>query len=220
MNAADVWAMLTAHASFGDGLLTRCRFTPAWEGTGAIEELPEHARSTQWVERRIDKAREFGYMVDPRTQENFSDVLVSPVPRRENGQWGSSGVLWARLDTGPQYKALGGMGKGPTCVIRAGGSVQRYALWALAAPLDLKWCEKANRRISYRLDTARKWATPESGLLVPVPGTTLRYGREKRPLEVVVEYADVARVYKARDVVGSLKDPPAPNTEWRERTAA
>lgn len=140
------------------------------------------------------------------------DCSVGAVPRRqpEEGYMGGAWVLWARLETGKHAEALARLRTGPTLVLREGKSPRRVALWALAEPLNMVWLERANRRIAHQLGTKKKFAAAEFAL--HPAGTTLSLGA--KPAPVWAEHMDPGALYRAREVVGALRDAPEP-IDWR-----
>jgi hypothetical protein len=146
--------------------------------------------------------------------ERWSAEIRLTLPRKERW-WGTVsqvGCLW--VVTGKQQeKRLQAFRPAPTIVLREGSSARRTALWLLGERLTYKWADRANRRIAYRLRAVQKHGDPDD-LRLPLPGTCLRKDRA-RPVPVVMEHLDgELRQYRAREIVGKLRDPPEPVPFW------
>lgn len=146
------------------------------------------------------------------------EVWLFPAPRAKRGvrYAGPSSVLWARVEGSDQAQRLQRFQPRPTIVLREGSSSRATALWALHTALPLDWTQRGCERLAYALRSLRKHADPD-GFWLPVPGCCLRDGRTRPVPVVTVEYTDL--IYRPREVVGRLKDPPARDA-WKERTAA
>lgn len=207
-----LWSVVMAGSgSMEDRLLLRAR-TPnedLFADNDAVGEVVTlHAGPGEWTR--------FGRWA------TYDDCHVAPVLRRrgeaEHHTVGQGAVVWVKLEDGKAFKRLGAFHSGPTLLLREGGSVRRYAVWALDRSLPLEWIEKACKRLAYHLGAKQKWAHPEA-MWLPVPGSTLRHGRESRPLLVRSEVCAPERVYTAKMLVGRLKDPPPPR-DWTQEGAA
>lgn len=146
----------------------------------------------------------------------FEDVSVSLVPRRmmREEYMGSAGVMWARLETQKQLARLRQFRPVPSLVLREGDSQRRWALWLVEPKLNVVQLERGNKRLAHRLDSRKKHGRADN--LMPVPGSILRWGRERRPALVRIEHWS-GDVYTPGDVAGRLADAPAP---WTPEKAA
>jgi len=140
------------------------------------------------------------------------ESMIGLVPRRTGGGYEPTSCVWARLESTKHAQALRRFRPAPTLVLREGKSVKRTAIWGLTQPLDVIWLERANSRISYALGTKLKAGAPHA--MVFAPGSRLSSGQPTWAEHV----SDGC--FTPREVVGRLRDRPAPNQDWRERAAA
>lgn len=107
------------------------------------------------------------------------EAQVALVPRRGRSSLLAKGsVLWARIDSAKACTGLERFRFPPTLVVREGRSIRRWALWALARPLDPYDIEQLNRRIASRLGATQKHG--ETDRMVWMPGAWVAMGRDRR----------------------------------------
>lgn len=148
----------------------------------------------------------------------LDDVSLSLVPRRaeqEEGALSSAGAMWVRLDSAKQSQALERFRPVPSLVLREGNTVRRWALWFVSPHPNVMQLERGNRRLAHALGAKKKFAGAEQ--LFHPPGVTLKWGRDRRPLVVTIEF-ESGNVYTPGHVAGHLRDAPA---AWQpDRVAA
>lgn len=139
------------------------------------------------------------------------EIWVGVLARHPNadGEIGSgkefvvpSRVLWADCDSQRSLQKLREFGARPHLVVRSGGGAHAY--WLLDEEIDPRWLRGANLRLAHALG-ADPNATDAARILRP-PGTWNMKYEEPRP--VVLAFAGQHSTFRARDVVGSLPDPP------------
>jgi hypothetical protein len=155
----------------------------------AARELPDQLerRLTRWEGRQV----EIGL---PQARAGLGVV--------------SSTVLWVWVESRDSAARLAKRFKPlPSIVLRIGASCRRLCLWPLHEVAPWVLLENSNKRIAYALHAPQKYAEPEK-LRVPVPGTAITAGR-KRPAPVSVTRLELP-TFAREQVVGRLRDPPAP----------
>lgn len=193
----------------------RVTWASDWSGVTGLNRFGERVpfRGEVWGEVYVpvaDRARFEFYC-------GLEDAAVSLVPRRfedEQGGLSRAGVMWCKLDTGRQAAALERLRPAPSVVLREGSSVRRTALWFVSPAPNVAQLERGNRRLAHAVGAKKKFADP--GQLFHPPGVTLRWGRDRRPLVVTVEFWS-GEVYTPGEVAGRLRDAPEP---WSPERAA
>jgi hypothetical protein len=210
---------MSPHAAAMDEGIAALAFILGWGG-GWAELTTWHAMEDRvkpfWLDLgRPAAAQRLAELVRD-VDERWSAEIRLTLPRRSLhfGTVSRAGCLWAQTKDPKQVKALERFRPLPTMVLREGGSSRRLALWLLDEQLPYQWALRANKRIAYRLRTVLKTGDPDE-LRVPLPGTCLRQGKT-RPVPVVVERLEMES-FRARQVVGRLKDPP--EVPWWEQAA-
>ena len=121
-------------------------------------------------------------------------------------------VLWADCDEDQAIEAIERFDPPPSMVICSGSG--RHGYWSLLEPLSPDWLERANKRLAYALGADMR--ATDAARILRAPETYNFKRGEPRPVEV--EHL-AFNVYDAREVVGALPDPPAPEKpERRART--
>lgn len=123
------------------------------------------------------------------------------------------GAFWVMVTGTDQNQRLSRFRPLPTIVLREGASSRRTAIWWLSQGMTYDWCLKGNLRIAHFLRAVKKTGNPDHALF-PVPGTAIR-AEGARPVPVMVERLSID-AHTPKQVVGRLKDPPAPK-DWRDR---
>jgi hypothetical protein len=143
--------------------------------------------------------------------KGLKEAKVSPIPSLydESARYPTKGsCLWAHTDTGASLRLLEAFPVRPTIWLGEGDSVRSTALWCLHTPLSVEWIERANRRLSLALDTTRR--TAQYGFTFFLPGQVVHEGtRREFKIEVLSQSEGL---YSASDVVGHLRDAPAPDS--------
>lgn len=100
-----------------------------------------------------------------RLIESPTRVTLAAVPRRQRRSlaFGSSGALWARVESGASLQLLERFRPRPTLVLRDGDTVRHTAFWALSRPLRAPLYDnlrEANRRLAGAMKAPKKHAEP------------------------------------------------------------
>lgn len=161
--------------------------------------------ATDWrrLAYRLDA---YGYEFEP---------AVGVVPYMDQGSfrlYGRSAVVWARVETPAQLRALERFHPGPTLMLRDGGS-RATALWALRRQLPSEDAERVSRHMQHHLGAPKKHAA--CSFEVPSPLSVLRDGR-KKPVPVTVERCDPEAVYSVGEVCRSLPRRIPDPLAWRK----
>lgn len=199
------------------------------EGCGALEFLL--GLTGQWVPMELSNALDdfrvrrpwhdtrgdwrLGARVRYADESVSDDVRLSlGRPKRSWGMAGGAHFLWAFTESKRELARLRAFPCRPTMVVRA--KQARWALWLMPRPVGYAHVLRANRRLSYALETKRKTADPDN-FWIPAPGTCVRRDvRQPRP--VTVELLEPTLEWTMTQLVGSLRDAPDADA-WRERAA-
>lgn len=136
-----------------------------------------------------------------------SDVYVGGAPRRHR-HGGIDAIervwaLWADLDTEEAIDACERFSPAPSVLISSGTG--KHAWWSLLGPLSPPHARIALRRLARALGA--DMASAEPARILRPPGT-LNFKTDP-PRPVICERLELDS-FRARDVVGSLPDPPGP----------
>jgi len=149
-----------------------------------------------------------------------SDTYVGMAPRRHRHGGGKDAIdrvwaLWADCDTPEAVHTLSAFQPAPSIIIKSGsvtdGVPHVHATWQLREPLAPDHAERALRRLAHALGADPKCA--EVARILRPPGTLNFKSDPPRPVECI---RCEPTAFTARDVVGKLPDPLAPN---RQRVA-
>jgi hypothetical protein len=119
---------------------------------------------------------------------------------------GEPTILWAWTRGTAQTARAHAFRPKPSMVLRMGQSSERLLIWALREAIPVMLCEGANKRLSYAFRAPYTRSTVES---LRIPLTTLTANR-KRPVSVEVTRMELEPIFLRSEVVGRLKEPPAP----------
>jgi hypothetical protein len=144
------------------------------------------------------------------------DLRLSAVPYAHSGSrlvQTAGGALWVRTESGDSVRRLASFRPRPTLVLQEGTTNRMTAFWMLAKPLCPDDIERANRRLSYSLNTRAGDCSPS--FTFSPPGTILRQGRS-RPL--VVQVAEQTDELHPLCMTKGMKDRPKPDpSKWNGR---
>ena len=122
------------------------------------------------------------------------------------GVEGEPTILWAWISGTAQVQRAHRFRPKPSMVLRMGASSERLLIWALREAIPVMLCEGANKRLSYAFRAPYTRSTVES---LRIPLTTLTANR-KRLVPVEVTRMELEPMFLRSEVVGRLKEPPAP----------
>lgn len=139
-----------------------------------------------------------------------TDVYVGCAPRtRRHGSRDAverAFLLWADCDGEAAVAALAEFEPAPAIVIGSGTGTNCHAYWPLTEPLARDELQPANRRLAHALGADP--ASADAARILRVPGT-LSHKHDPPTRVDALRIDPVVRVNVA-DVVGGLRDPPAP----------
>lgn len=130
-----------------------------------------------------------------------------PCNERRTGV-GTTTVLTVPIETPASARNCHRWLKLPTFVLRFGRSAKRIVLWGMSEPVPAISAEAANKKLAYACHSPYRMVDPDR-VRIPVPGSSIRVGR-KRPAPVTVTALNPDATYTRSELVGRLKDPPAP----------
>lgn len=143
-----------------------------------------------------------------------ADLTLGAVPYAERGSrlmHASGAALFVRTETGDSARRLAKFKQRPTLVLREGRTNKHVAFWALASGLYAEDIERANRRLSYALNTKAMHTTPD--FRFHPPGAVIREGRSRPLMVSVAEQTD--ELYPV-SMTRKLKDRPKPDpSKWK-----
>jgi len=114
-------------------------------------------------------------------------------------------VLWSDLDGADALERLAGFKPWPSIVVRSGSPACAHAWWVLNRPLTPAHARVALRRLAHALGA--DMASAEPARILRLPGTLNH--KSDPPSSVTCTRLELDS-FHARDVVGHLPDPPAP----------
>jgi hypothetical protein len=178
-------------------------FAVGYAGGFAPLYVDGRGRPTRWIEHREDLVSSVAWL----DEHEHEVALGLPCPATNNGGPITSTILWSWIEGSKQYDYARRFRPIPSIVLKLNGS-RRLLLWLLASPVTVG-IERANKRISYALRAKQNLSSPDV-LRIPLPGTSLRFGRA-RPVPIEVTRATLDE-YEPGTIVGNLREPPPP---WR-----
>ena len=196
-------------ATYREAIQAFALFTNWWGGWIPVRLGTWTEREVMWRHGPHSDLPELVSHLDARHDDEI--LLGLPQAKPFNGGVGVVSILWARVTGSDQVTRARQFKPHPSLVLQDGTGSGRLLLWALEETISWPEAVAANKRIAYRLRAVQKWADPDL-LWVNAPGTFLRNGRA-RPAPVRVGRLSTA-TFTAKQVAGSLKDPPANN--WWE----
>lgn len=178
------------------------------EPGGGRLELRYRMRDGRGMGQCFHDAQRPKALVEPaRDLGRTTDVYVGAAPRRRD-EGGAAAIervwtLWADCDGDDAADAIQAFRPPPSIIIRTGSGANCHAWWPLRQPLTPEQARRANRRLAHRVGADMRATDPAR--ILRVPGT-LSFKHDP-PAEVACVRLELA-VFVARDVVGTLPDPP------------
>lgn len=183
---------------------------PAHGGFQLAEWTQDDVPLARWI--AVDETKWLRWLCQSDAAKR-GDLSLTAVPYGDRGSrlmQVDGAALWVRTETGDSVKRLARFKPVPTIVLQEGTTKRMVAFWMLERGLSPENIERANRRLSYALNTKAGDCGPS--FRFHPPGVILREGRS-RP--VVVHVAEQTDELYPVTITKRLKDRPKPDpSKW------